>query len=150
MGEYKDRSIETIQKDVKNNFEKIDRRGIRDDLEIAQAGIQICWAYIHAIKSDKSMNYGEWALSPLRDLQWELQKEIDTMTEAKFFTHNKDQIYKIANRIDNAEREVLKRLRLNNTNRDSRELVKKSEKKHNGKNIFIMEGGSNLKSKLEI
>lgn len=145
MGEYKDRSIETIQKDVKNNFEKIDRRGIRDDLEIAQAGIQICWAYIHAIKSDKSMNYGEWALSPLRDLQWELQKEIDTMTEAKFFTHNKDQIYKIANRIDNAEREVLKRLRLNNTNRDSRELVKKSEKKHNGKNIFIMEGGSNLK-----
>ena len=67
------------------------------------------------------------------------------MTEAKFFTHNKDQIYKIANRIDNAEREVLKRLRLNNTNRDSRELVKKSEKKHNGKNIFIMEGGSNLK-----
>ena len=42
------------------------------------------------------------------------------------------------------EREVLKRLGLNNTNRDSRELVKKSEKKHNGKNIFIMEGGSNL------
>lgn len=42
------------------------------------------------------------------------------------------------------QREVLKRLRLNNTNRDSRELVKKSEKEHNGKNIFIMEGGSNL------
>lgn len=42
------------------------------------------------------------------------------------------------------QREVLKRLGLNNTNRDSRELVKKSEKKHNGKNIFIMEGGSNL------
>ena len=58
------------------------------------------------------------------------------MTEAKFFTHNKDQIYKIANRIDNAEREVLKRLRLNNTNRDSRELVKKSEKNITGK-IFL-------------
>lgn len=67
------------------------------------------------------------------------------MTDAKLFTNNKDQIYQIANRIDNAEREVLKRLRLNNTNRDSRELVKKSEKEHNGKNIFIMEGGSNLK-----
>ena len=67
------------------------------------------------------------------------------MTERKFFTNNKDQFYNIANRIDNAEREVLKRLRLNNTNRDSRELVKKSEKEHNGKNIFIMEGGSNLK-----
>jgi len=37
------------------------------------------------------------------------------------------------------QREVLKRLGLNNTNRDSRELVKKSEKEHNGKNIFIME-----------
>jgi len=42
MGEYKDRSIETIQKDVENNFKKIDRRGTRDDLEITQAGIQIC------------------------------------------------------------------------------------------------------------
>lgn len=51
------------------------------------------------------------------------------MTDAELFTNNKDQIYKIANRIDNAEREVLKRLGLNNTNRDSRELVKKSEKK---------------------
>lgn len=145
MGEYKDRSIETIQKDVKNNFEKIDKRGTRDDLEIAQAGIQICWAYIHAIKSDKSINYGEWALEPLRELQKQLQDKIDRMTKPSFFTHNKDQIYQIANRIDNAEREVLKRLGLNNTNRDSRELVKKSEKKHNGKNIFIMEGGSNLK-----
>lgn len=66
------------------------------------------------------------------------------MSDVKFFTNNKDQIRSIANRIDNAEREVLKRLGLNNTNRDSRELVKKSEKKHNGKNIFIMEGGSNL------
>lgn len=66
------------------------------------------------------------------------------MSGVCFFTNNKDQIYNIANRIDNAEREVLKRLGLNNTNRDSRELVKKSEKEHNGKNIFIMEGGSNL------
>ena len=74
-----------------------------------------------------------------------LKQEIDKMTTPSFFTHNKDQIYQIANRIDNAEREVLKRLGLNNTNRDSRELVKKSEKEHNGKNIFIMEGGSNLK-----
>ena len=57
------------------------------------------------------MNYGEWALGPLRELQKQLQTEIDTtMTERKFFTNNKDQIYKIANRIDNAEREVLKRL----------------------------------------
>ena len=145
MGEYKDRSIETIQKDVENNFKKIDRRGTRDDLEITQAGIQICWAYIHAIKSDKSLNYGKWALGPLIALQEDLKKEIKTMTAAKLFTNNKDEIYKIANRIDNAEKEVLKMLWLNNTNRDSRELVKKSEKEHNGKNIFIMEGGSNLK-----
>ena len=58
------------------------------------------------------------------------------MTDAELFTHNKDQIYKIANRIDKAEREVLKRLGLNNTNRDSRELVKKSEKNITGK-IFL-------------
>jgi len=147
MGEYKDRSIATIQHDVEKQFKEIEKKNgmwIRDDLEIAQAGIKICWAYIHAIKSDKSINYGGWALEPLTKLQWVLQKEINTMTDAELFTHNKDQIYKIANRIDNAEREVLKRLGLNNTNRDSRELVKKSEKKHNGKNIFIMEGGSNL------
>lgn len=61
------------------------------------------------------------------------------MTDTKLFTNNKDQLYQIANRIDNAEREVLKRLGLNNTNRDSREIVKRSEKEHNGKNIFIME-----------
>ena len=148
MGEYKDRSIETIQKDVKEQFKNIEENNgawTRDDLEIAQAGIKICWAYIHAIKSDESMNYGEWALEPLKKLQEQLQKEINGMTGRKFFTRNKDQIYKIANRIDNAEREVLKRLWLNNTNRDSRELVKKSEKEHNGKNIFIMEEGSNLK-----
>ena len=47
------------------------------------------------------------------------------MTDAKLFTNNKDQIYQIANKIDNAEREVLKRLGLNNTNRDSRELIEK-------------------------
>ncbi len=147
MGEYKDRSIATIQHDVEKQFNEIEKKNgmwIRDDLEIAQAGIKTCWAYIHAIKSDKSINYGGWALEPLRELQKQLQDEIDRMTKPSFFTHNKDQIYKIANRIDNAEREVLKRLGLNNTNRDSRELVKKSEKKHNGKNIFIMEGGSNL------
>ena len=91
------------------------------------------------------MNYGEWALEPLKKLQEQLQKEINGMTGRKLFTRNKDQIYNVANRIDNAEREVLKRLRLNNTNRDSRELVKKSEKEHNGKNIFIMEEGSNPK-----
>ena len=148
MGEYKDRSIETIQKDVKEQFKEIEKkngRWIRDDLEITQAGIQICWTYIQAIKSDKSMNYGTWALEPFTILQKRLNDTIKTMTERKLLTHNKDEIYNVANRIDNAEREVLKRLRLNNTNRDSRELVKKSEKKHNGKNIFIMEGGSNLK-----
>ena len=148
MGEYKDRSIETIQKDVKEQFNKIEEKNgmwTRDDLEIAQAGIKICWAYIHAIKSDKSINYGGWALEPFYILQSNLQKAIDKMSGVCFFTNNKDQIYNIANRIDNAEREVLKRLGLNNTNRDSRELVKKSEKEHNGKNIFIMEGGSNLK-----
>lgn len=32
------------------------------------------------------------------------------MTEPKFFTNNKDEIYKIANMIDNAEKEVLKML----------------------------------------
>ena len=143
MTAYQDRSIETIQKDVENRFKKIDKRGIRDDLEIAQAGIKTCWAYIHSIKSDKSINYGEWALSPLRDLQTKLQTEINAMTDTKLFTNNKDQLYQIANRIDNAEREVLKRLGLNNTNRDSREIVKRSEKEHNGKNIFIMEWGSN-------
>ena len=57
------------------------------------------------------MNYGTWALGPLRKLQEQLQKEIDTtMTGRKLLTHNKDQIYNIANRIDNAEKEVLKML----------------------------------------
>ena len=32
------------------------------------------------------------------------------MSDVRFFTNNKDQIYSIANRIDNAEKEVLKRL----------------------------------------
>lgn len=107
MGEYKDRSIATIQHDVEKQFDKIEEKNgiwIRDDLEIAQAGIKTCWAYIHAIKSDKSINYGEWALSPLRDLQTKLQTEINAMTDTKLFTNNKDQIYQIANRIDNAER----------------------------------------------
>ena len=149
MGEYKDRSIATIQHDVEKQFKEIEKkngRWIRDDLEIAQAGIKICWAYIHAIKSDKSMNYGTWALGPLRDLQWELQKEINGMTERKLLTHNKDQIYNIANRIDNAEKEVLKMLWLNNTNRDSRNLVKKAQEVHKGKKIFTMEGGENYKN----
>lgn len=150
MGEYKDRNIATIQHDVEKQFKEIEKkngRWIRDDLEIAQAGIKICWAYIHAIKSDKSINYGKWALGPLRELQKQLQDEIDTtMTGRKFFTNNKDQIYNIANRIDNAEREVLKMLWLNNTNRDSRNVVKKAQEVHKGKKIFTMEGGENYKN----
>lgn len=149
MGEYKDRSIATIQHDVEKQFDKIEKKnGIwtRDDLEIAQAGIKTCWAYIHAIKSDKSMNYGKWALGPLRELQKELQKEIDKMSDVRFFTNNKDQIYNIANRIDNAEKEVLKKLWLNNTNRDSRNVVKKAQEVHKGKKIFTMEGGENYKN----
>lgn len=146
MTTYQDRTIETIQKDVENSFKKIDKRGTRDDLEIAQAGIQICWAYIHAIKSDKSLNYGKWALEPLRKLQEELKGKIKTMTESKLFTNNKDQIYNTANKIDNAEKEVLKRLWLNNTNRDSRNIVKKAQEVHKGKKIFTMEGGENYKN----
>lgn len=146
MTTYQDRSIETIQKDVENRFKKIDRRGTRDDLEIAQAGIQICWAYIHAIKSDKSLNYGKWALDPLRKLQEELKEDIKGMTKPKLFTNNKDQIYNTANKIDNAEKEVLKRLWLNNTNRDSRNIVKKAQEVHKGKKIFTMEGGENYKN----
>lgn len=146
MTTYQDRSIETIQKDVENRFKKIDKRGTRDDLEIAQAGIQICWAYIHAIKSDKSLNYGKWALDPLRKLQEELKEDIKVMTTPKLFTNNKDQIYNTANKIDNAEKEVLKRLWLNNTNRDSRNIVKKAQEVHKGKKIFTMEGGENYKN----
>lgn len=146
MTTYQDRSIESIQKDVENSFKKIDKRGTRDDLEIAQAGIQICWAYKAAIKADKTLNYWKWALEPFNILQSNLQKEINKMSDVRFFTNNKDQIYSIANRIDNAEKEVLKRLWLNNTNRDSRNIVKKAQEVHKGKKIFTMEGGENYKN----
>ena len=45
MGEYKDRSIATIQHDVEKQFNEIEKKNgmwIRDDLEIAQAGIKTC------------------------------------------------------------------------------------------------------------
>jgi hypothetical protein len=43
----------------------------------------------------------------------------------KLLTNNADKINQVANRIDNAENEVLKRLQKNRTTQDSRDIVKK-------------------------
>ena len=47
----------------------------------------------------------------------------------RLFTGNADKINEIANRIDNAENETLKRLQMNRTTQDSRDIVKKSQEK---------------------
>jgi hypothetical protein len=45
----------------------------------------------------------------------------------------------VVNKIDNAENEVLKRLKRNRTVQDSRQLVKKSGEQHKNNPMFVME-----------
>jgi hypothetical protein len=55
------------------------------------------------------------------------------------FTNNDDKINQIANRIDNAENEALKRLQKNRTTQNSRNIVKKANEIQKGNKMFVME-----------
>jgi hypothetical protein len=61
----------------------------------------------------------------LTKLSNDLKKEYKNMSGMKLFTDNSTKINDIANRIDNAENEVLERLKRNRTTQNSRNIVKK-------------------------
>ena len=61
------------------------------------------------------------------------------------FTNNKDKIYQVANKINNAENETLKRLAKNRTTQDSRDIVKKWNEIHKDKPMFVMEWWKDIK-----
>lgn len=135
MWEYQDRSITTIKSDVEKAFKKLDKLWYRDDQEIIQAGINICRAYKAAIRADKSLNYWKRALEPFTKLEEDFSKERKNLKGTKLFTENKKVINDIANRIDNAEKIVLERLRRNNRHKKNNRYELKG-RKTNRKKIF--------------
>ena len=61
------------------------------------------------------------------------------------FTNNEDKINQVAQRIDNAENETLKRLAKNRTTQDSRDIVKKWNETYKDKPMFSMEWWNDIK-----
>lgn len=114
---------------VNKEFKEIEKKywiWYRDDQEIRNAWRNICNKIINEIKNDKSKIYGQRALKPLTQLIRDLKEEYNNMKWMSLFTNNEDKINQVAQRIDNAENETLKRLKLNNTKQESRNLIKNS------------------------
>lgn len=128
-----------VSADVSKEFKRIDKVWYRDDQEIMNAWWNIVDKYVKEIKNDKTKIWESWALAPLTDLRNSLVKEYNACKWAKLITHNADKINSIANRIDNAENETLKRLQLNKTNKNSKDMIYKSVEIHWGKKLFEME-----------
>lgn len=117
MTEYKNQSVDQIQKQLSNKFEKDKQWRIRDDQEIYLAGQAIINETIGKIQ-ESGNNWGKWALEPLKTLEKELVKKHNECQWIKPFTDNKRLLNDIANQIDNAENIVLERLMRNNAHRD--------------------------------
>lgn len=71
MTEYKNQSVDQIQKQLSNKFEKDKQWRIRDDQEIYLAGQAIINETIGKIQ-ESGNNWGKWALEPLKTLEKEL------------------------------------------------------------------------------
>lgn len=144
MVEYKDQKASELHNQVQEEFKKIDKIGIRDDQEIQQAGINVINRTINKIKQDKRHNYGTWALKPLNNLRKELTDKYNELSKGiGIFTKNKQLINDLANKIDNAENETLKRLLLNSSNLVNRNAAQKSKEKY-GENLFTAEKDGTL------
>lgn len=124
---------------VNEEFKKIDRYWYRDDQEIRNAWWNIINKLITEIKQDKNMVYGSWALDPLIQLSKKLKEEYNNMNWRKLITNNEDKINQVAQRIDNAENETLKRLAKNRTTQDSRDIVRRSNEAYKKNPMFVME-----------
>ena len=134
MTEYKNQSVDQIQKQLSNKFEKDKQWRIRDDQEIYLAGQAIINETIGKIQ-ESGNNWGKWALEPLKNLEKELVDKHNKCEWIKPFTDNKRLLNDIAHKIDNAENIVLERLMRNNAHRDI--IQKNSETKDTqGKAFF--------------
>ena len=117
MTEYKNQSVDQIQKQLSNKFEKDKQWWIRDDQEIYLAGQAIINETIGKIQ-ESGNNWGKWALEPLKTLEKDLVKKHNNCEWINLFTDNKRLLNDIAQKIDNAENIVLERLMRNNAHRD--------------------------------
>ena len=136
MTEYKNQSVDQIQKQLSNKFEKDKQWRIRDDQEIYLAGQAIINETIGKIQESKN-NWGKWALEPLKTLEKELVDKHNSCNRIGLFTDNENKrlLNDIAQKIDNAENIVLERLVRNNTHRDI--IQKNTETKDTqGKSFF--------------
>lgn len=136
MTEYKNQSVDQIQKQLSNKFEKDKQWRIRDDQEIYLAGQAIINETIGKIQKSGN-NWGKWALEPLKTLEKELVDKHNSCNRIGLFTDNENKrlLNDIAQKIDNAENIVLERLVRNNAHRDI--IQKNTETKDTqGKSFF--------------
>ena len=136
MTEYKNQSVDQIQKQLSNKFEKDKQWRIRDDQEIYLAGQAIINETIGKIQKSGN-NWGKWSLEPLKTLEKELVDKHNSCNRIGLFTDNENKrlLNDIAQKIDNAENIVLERLVRNNTHRDI--IQKNTETKDTqGKSFF--------------
>ena len=152
MGEYINKKVWEISDLVKRKFKEVKKWNDYEKIYTAwQLAIN---EIVKQIKDDKSKVRGEWALAPL--LWSQRTKERGLINEFKdsyknvgfwenMFWENEKKISLVVNKIDNAENEVLKRLKRNRATQDSRQLVKKSGEQHKNNPMFVMEWWSDYK-----
>ena len=155
MGEYINKNVgKNVDEDgslknlINKEFKRIEWKngiGIRDDQEIRNAWWNVCNSIINEIKKDKTKVFWKRALEPLNKLIIDLKNEHNDIKWMSLFTNNADKINQIANRIDNAENETLRRLQRNRATQDSRDMVRKWNEIQKGNPMFIMEWWNDVK-----
>ncbi len=121
-------TTEEIKQVVEQEFKKIETFKWDDDQDIHRAWINICQQYIDTLRK----GWGDdRALEPFLNLQLELKNKMDEIKNLGWFDSltldQKQEIYEVAQKIDNAENEVLKRLQKSRAIQTHTELVTNAE-----------------------
>ena len=134
----KDNTTEEIKQVVETEFNNIETFSWDDDEEIYTAWLAICEKYTDDLKWENSR-----ALEPFEKLKAELNDKVKEIQGLGWFDSltldQKQEIHEVAQKIDNAENEVLKRLRLTRAKQSSADIVQNAQESQWDKAVFEME-----------
>ena len=140
---YENKSSKKIKELLTDSFNKIEKENwlwTRDDKEIALAWMKVCDYIYNSIKRDPTKaSHSPWAMERIVKYRAKLEEDYKNLNWWKPFIDKEKIIHEVANKIDNAENETLQRLKRIKTIEESRKIVEKSKKIHNGTNMLVME-----------
>ncbi|MDR0650132.1 MAG: hypothetical protein LBG59_01660 [Candidatus Peribacteria bacterium] len=133
--EYQEKSQDTIAADIKNEWDRIGKWGVKDSLEITQATQTVLSKYKKEVEATGISN--GWVLAAFTDLESDLTKLSKELEKKSLYANNQVQITELASKIDNAEQMVLERLE--GTRREIAEEKNKKEKTEKNQKFYTQD-----------